>query len=237
MLPALLKKSPLLKGLIDFILPPLCLACGKFDEDAKGICPACRKLIDTYNQPLCLGCFATLPAGKTCPDCGGISVPLYAYGNYTSPLQDVIIQFKFHGLTAPAALLAPPLYEQFQKELSDLKADLVIPVPLYPGRERRRGYNQAALFAEQISQLLKLPMRTDILHRTEKRKPQARLNFNMREKNVRDVFTVTDTSEKTTRVILVDDVVTSGATAREACRELEQGGYHVCAVLAMAHSR
>ncbi len=237
MLPALLKKSPLLKGLIDFVLPPLCLACGKFDEDSSGICQTCRKRIDTYSQPLCLGCFATLPAGKTCPVCEGKSVPLYAYGNYSSPLQDVIIQFKFHGLTAPAALLAPPLYEQFQQELSDLKADLVIPVPLYPGRERRRGYNQAALFAEQMARLLELPVRTDIIHRTENRKPQAKLKLNMREKNVRDVFTVTSTSEQTVSVILGDDVVTSGATALEACRELKQGGYHVCAVLAMAHGR
>jgi len=114
---------------------------------------------------------------------------------------------------------------------------MLIAVPLYPSREKRRGYNQAALFAEQLAQLLDLPVRKDILFRVEKRKPQAKLKFERRTENIRGAFTVVEEAENGERVILVDDVVTSGATAKEAKRELEEAGYRVCAVVAIAHGR
>lgn len=237
MLSNLTDKSPLLKGLLDFVLPPLCLGCGEFNDNHPGICESCRRKIDAYEHPICLNCFETLPNAQNCPVCREKSVPLFAYGNYASPLQDIIIQFKFRGITLPATLFAPLLYEQFQKQLQSLKAALLVPVPLYPSREKRRGYNQAALFAEQLAQLLDLPVRKDILFRVEKRKPQAKLKFERRVENIKGAFTVAEEAESGERVILVDDVVTSGATATEARNELEKAGYKVCAVVAIAHGR
>ena len=237
MLSSLTDKSPLLKGLLDFVFPPLCLGCGEFNDDHPGICKSCLKKIDTYEHPICLNCFEILPIAQNCPVCREKSVPLFAYGNYASPIQDIIIQFKFRGITTPAALFAPLLYEQFQRQLQSLKAGMLIPVPLYPSREKRRGYNQAALFAEQLAQLLDLPVRKDILFRVEKRKPQTKLKFEKRAENIRGAFTVAEETENDERVILVDDVVTSGATAAEARKELEEAGYRVCAVVAIAHGR
>ena len=237
MLSSLTDKSPLLKGLLDFVFPPLCLGCGTFNDDYPGVCKSCLKKIDTYEHPICLNCFETLPGAQNCPVCQEKSVPLFAYGNYASPIQDIIIQFKFRGITTPAALFAPLLYEQFQKQLQSLKTGMLIPVPLYPSREKRRGYNQAALFAEQLAQLLDLPVRKDILFRVEKRKPQAKLKLERRAENIKGAFAVAEEAENGERVILVDDVVTSGATAKEAKRELEKAGYRVCAVVAIAHGR
>jgi len=237
MLSSLTDKSPLLKGLLDFVFPPLCLGCGEFNDNHPVICESCRSKIDAYEHPICLNCFELIPDAKGCPICRDKYVPLFAYGNYVSPLQEIIIRFKFKGITTPAALFASLLYEQFQKQLQSLKAEMLIPVPLYPSHEKHRGYNQAALFAEQLAELLDLQVRKDILFRVEKRKPQAKLKFERRVENIKGAFTVAEEAENDERVILVDDVVTSGATAKEAKRELEEAGYRVCAVVAIAHGR
>ncbi len=237
MLSSLTDKSPLLKGLLDFVFPPLCLGCGAFNPHHAAVCEGCLQSIDTYDHPICLSCFELIPDAKGCPICRDKYVPLFAYGNYASPLQEIIIRFKFKGITTPAALFAPLLYEQFQKQLQSLKAEMLIPVPLYPSREKHRGYNQAALFAEQLAELLDLPVRKDIIFRVEKRKPQAKLKFERRVENIKGAFTVAEEAENSERVILVDDVVTSGATATEARNELEKAEYKVCAVVAIAHGR
>jgi len=134
-------------------------------------------------------------------------------------------------------MFAPLLYEPFQKQLQSLQAIMLVPIPLHVSRERYRGYNQAELFAKQLAVLLNLPVRKDILFRVEKRKPQAKLKLEKRADNIKGAFTVIEEAERGERVILVDDVVTSGATAKEAKKELEKAGYKVCAVVAIAHVR
>ncbi len=114
---------------------------------------------------------------------------------------------------------------------------MLVPVPLHCSREKHRGYNQAALYAKEIGRLLEIPVREDILLRIKKRKPQSKLKFAERAVNIKGVFTVAYEADGEERVILVDDVVTSGATAAEARKELEKAGYQVCAVVAMAHGQ
>jgi ComF family protein len=162
---------------------------------------------------------------------------MFAYADYVAPLRDIVLHFKFKGITAPARLFASLLHDTFEKQLVALKADLLVPVPLHPSRERQRGYNQATLFASEIGRLLDLAVRGDLLVRVRKRKPQANLKFDQRAENVRDVFECECGPEVRRTVILVDDVVTSGATVREAKRILEAAGCDVCAVVAIAHGR
>jgi len=237
MLSELANRSPLLKGLLDFVFPPLCLGCGEFNTNYIDVCENCLNRIDTYNYPICLSCQQIIPDDKRCPICRDDYVPLFSYGHYSSPMQDIIIQFKFKGVTSPARTFAVLLHKQFQKQLQSLKADMVVSVPLYPSREKHRGYNQAALFAEQLAGLLDLPVREDILFRIKKRKPQVNLEFTKRARNIKGVFTVAQEAQSGEKVILVDDVVTSGATATEARKELEKAGYKVGGVAAIAHGR
>jgi len=232
----MMQKHPLVKGFIDFIFPPLCLGCGRFTDDPSSICETCRNKFGTYQHPFCLECFSPLSHAYLCPECEQQSLPLFAYGNYAAPLKEVIIQFKFRGIKLPAAVFASLLCETFVEQLRSLQADMLVPIPLHSSRERERGYNQASLFAERLAEQLDLPVREDILVRMEKRKPQATLTFEKRIENVSGVFAViSEVPEQPERVILVDDVVTSGATVREAARELEQAGYRVVAAAAIAH--
>jgi ComF family protein len=222
-------------GMLDFLFPPLCLGCGEYTESPDSVCANCLNRIDKYDYPLCLTCGVMLETGYNCGNCGNESFLLFSYGNYRDPLKEIIIHFKFKSITAPAKSVARELVSKFGDTIRSLKVAGLVPIPLYPGREYARGYNQAKLFAEQLSDQLELPVINDLLYRAVKRKPQASLRGFERAENIKGVFVATEENSEGQRVILVDDVVTSGATVREAKRTLEAAGYAVPAVISMAH--
>ncbi len=177
-----------------------------------------------------------IPTGHKCAVCKTDSLPLFAYGNYTHPLEDIIIQYKFKGIKRPAAFFAMLFHRQFEQAVSALDSRTLVPIPLHPARENRRGYNQATLFANELAAQFEFDVNADVLSRVKKRKAQARLNHKERVANIRGVFEVNSEVSVDGSVILVDDVVTSGSTVREAVRVLRGAGHRVAAVLAMAHA-
>lgn len=226
-----------LKGLVDFVFPPLCLGCGTFTDTSTFICPECLKRIDRFTAPFCLKCMEIVPAGSKCDNCGADSLLLYALGNYQPPLKDIIIQYKFRGITHPARLFAELLAAQFGELITAHSCRALVPVPLYPSREYYRGYNQAEVFARELARLFDFNVRTDILARVKRRKPQAKMDVRHRAGNIKDVFEVIrppDDDDK--NLLLVDDVVTTGSTVFEAKLTLEKAGYHVNAVICIAHA-
>ncbi len=223
------------RGFLDLMFPPLCLGCGEYTEDADFVCEICRQKIEDYDLPFCLNCSRQIPEGVRCAFCGDDTLALFAYGNYTPPLKDIIIHFKFKGITGPAAMMAGLLAGRFEEKIRKLDCELLIPIPLYPTRENVRGYNQAELFANGLAERLGLEVATDVISRVRRRKEQARLDFKHRSRNIRGVFELDKPGDGTQSVILVDDVVTSGLTVMEAKRVLERGGYKVVAVLSIAH--
>lgn len=230
-------KVELFGGFLDFILPPLCLGCGQFDDSPVDVCSACLEAIDTYDNPICLNCFEPVTSGPVCRNCQDRSFPLFAFGDYTAPLKDVVIQFKFKGITSPASLFADLIVDKFEVNLAAQSADFLVPIPLHPSRQARRGYNQAALLAERLSERLNLPVDNDIIERVKRRRPQARLDLRHRARNINSVFEAIPTEVENTGLILVDDVVTSGATMLEARHTLEKAGHRVVAAVAIAHGR
>lgn len=224
-----------LKGLLDIIYPPICLSCGEYVIGSSPICERCMDRIEKFVQPLCLECLQPVPANRdNCPICPATTPLLFTYGNYRPVLQEVIIQFKFAGITSPADIFAPLLVTQFGDLIRRLKADGLVPIPLHRYRERYRGYNQAELLAESLSTSLDLPVDTEIIERTKRSRPQTRVSFRARERNVKGIFEI-DTDKPIGRVILVDDVVTTGATIKEAIRVINQGGGEVVAAISIAH--
>ncbi len=227
--------SDLFKGALDFLLPPLCAGCGKFDTSGQGICEECQKRIDTFAMPTCLMCKSPIADGISCTVCGANGFPLYAYGDYQPPLRDIVIQIKFKGVTPPVVPVVSRLIDQFGEKLQSQAATCLVPIPLHQQRRNRRGYNQAELIADALAPYLHVPVRTELIMRTKKRKPQARLDFKHRADNIKGVFSVIDDASERERVILVDDVATTGATVLEARRVLQAGGHHVVAAVTLAH--
>lgn len=230
-----IKEQEWFEGLLDFVFPPICLGCSEFCENKSQICDYCIQLIEPFDHPLCLNCRAFVPTGIECPICKEKSVLLFAYADYKPPLKEIILQFKFKGITSPAVTFARLACEKFQDKLPNLKADFIIPIPLHPTRENRRGYNQAELIANEISQILEIPVASDILYRTKRRQPQARLNFKKRLANINGVFESDNSDKANSKVILVDDVVTSGATVLEARKVLQSAGYKIAGIISIAH--
>lgn len=134
-------------------------------------------------------------------------------------------------------MLVDVLITTFEEKLTWCEADVLVPVPLHPSRQYGRGYNQAEYIAEALSTALHVPVRTDIVVRTERRKPQQTLPARARARNIRGVFEVSENSENSGRVLIVDDVVTSGQTALEVSRVLTNSGYRPVGVISLAHGQ
>ena len=79
----------MVKGAMDFVFPPLCLGCGRFNESTIPVCPGCLAAIDRFSDPICLRCLRPNVSTDTCPVCGKDWLPLFAYGEYVAPLRAV----------------------------------------------------------------------------------------------------------------------------------------------------
>lgn len=202
------------RRLFGLIAPGSCAACGEPPEPAFGFCPTC-------GPPLS-------PARGALGD-----VPILAAGAYAPPLANAILRYKYGGrrdLAAPLArLLLPRLAEL---DLRD--DDACLPVPLHRARLVERGFNQSALLARALARNVGARFEPRLLERHQSTEQQARLGREERAENTFGAFGVRRRF-RGGRVILVDDVVTTGATASGCLRALREAKIPVLAVVALAH--
>jgi ComF family protein len=124
-----------------------------------------------------------------------------------------------------------------QEFLDECSADLIVPVPLHPKRLRWRGFNQSVLLARQVSSACRAPMDPFVLRRRRETAPQTQLTEEERRKNMRGAFSVhPDRHIEDLRILLIDDVYTSGATVDECSRALRRGGAKAVYVLTLART-
>ena len=168
------------------------------------------------------------------------AAPLFrsrAFGRYSSELSRIIQAFKFDGRQNLAGLLAPLLAATLQESWSPREIDLIVPVPLHPKRKRERGYNQALLLARDLARLVGLPFRSDALHRVRSTLPQVGLSDAERARNLRRAFQCKKPAAvKGLRVLLIDDVMTTGSTVASAAEALLEGGALRVSVLTLARA-
>jgi len=238
MLTALLDRWPTLRGFFDFVYPPLCSGCGAYTEAIGSICDRCLERIDWLDYLIPLTDIDFRPGAAA--DTGSTpSFPLFAAGDYSDPLSQIIINFKFKSITVPADLIAARVVDMFGEKIRKLTPAVLLPIPLHPSREYVRDYNQAAVFASVLASRLNFSVNEAVLYRVKKRRPQSKLKKHQRLANIRAVFEadpLTENDQSVNRVILVDDVVTSGQTMFEARRTLMRAGYQVVGAIAMAHA-
>ncbi|MBN1135675.1 MAG: ComF family protein [Anaerolineae bacterium] len=149
---------------------------------------------------------------------------LRACAFHSGPLRTAIHQFKYEGLRSLAAPLGQ-LMSQAWSELAPVDGlDAIVPVPLHPTRQRERGYNQASLLAREFGPSLHCPVIEDELFRVKATAPQINLSMEQRRANMRHAFECARGSLAGKRVLLVDDVCTTGATLEAAAAALYQAG-------------
>ncbi|ABQ28268.1 ComF family protein [Geotalea uraniireducens] len=232
------------RALIDILFPPLCHICKTFIPDAGDIhlCAGCREKLIPLNSPLCLVCgvpFATENGiDHLCGPCLS-HPPAYAAARaalvFSGPVQDLVHRFKYGHkvhLCRPLGLLTAGHLAGFAAHVA---ADLVIPVPLHKKRLRWRGYNQAVLLGGILAKQWRLPLLRHNLRRVRWTEPQVNLAATERAENVRGAFAVTDKDAVAgKRVILVDDVYTTGSTVAECAKTLKCAGAEAVFVVTAA---
>ncbi|MDX1455393.1 MAG: ComF family protein [Gammaproteobacteria bacterium] len=217
------------------LLPLLfaCPICRGPQDSSRTVCSRCQQFLSQQAIPRyrCRRCATPLPSAGTCPAClagptvlGGVRAAF----DYTLPLDHLLHQAKFRRNRGAMQTLALLFAEQAMHWLEVTRTrdhglrPVLVPVPLHPQRQRRRGYNQAAWLARCAAGATGLAMRETLLERKKRTLPQSDLAWQQRRKNVRDAFTGRDRPPR--QVILVDDVMTSGSTLESAARSLKALG-------------
>ncbi|WP_367373208.1 ComF family protein [Pseudomonas lini] len=207
-----------------------CLLCNEATEDIRPICMACETDLPWLGDH-CQTCALPLPAaGLTCGQC--LKLPpaferVAAPWTYSFPVDSLITRFK-HSAKWPfgrllAELLAQFLQHRFDEDLD--RPDALIPVPLATKRLRQRGFNQAAMLARWLSVSLDIPCDETLLLRIQDTSAQQKLNADERKKNLRHAFALAPVASiKGRHLALVDDVLTTGATAQALARLLMDAG-------------
>jgi ComF family protein len=199
--------------------------------DDATLCAACRRDLPALPALRCPNCLTETPQGERCGAC--LTHPphfdcAFALYRYDFPLDRLVLDLKYHARFA----LARRWGAELAKASADFAADFVIPLPLHPERLKTRGYNQALEIARHCARARHLPLDANSLAKCRATPPQSGLSLKARQKNLKGAFCCTrDFSGQ--RLLLVDDVLTTGATANEAARLLKRhGATHIAIAVA-----
>jgi len=229
-------------ALADLVMPPLCLGCHKPLTTHDALCAACWRSIDFIRPPLCDRLGLPLPFDTGGPMVSAAAVadpPDYerarAVARFDGVMRTLVHDLKFHDRHDARRLFGRWLAEAGDELLKD--ANVLIPVPLTRARLWSRRFNQSAILAQEVERLSGVEMLPLALRRTRRTQPQVGLTRPQRLKNVSGAFAVAAEHKVAVagaKVVLIDDVVTSGATARACARALKRAGAERVDVLALA---
>jgi len=233
---------PLLRGFLDLLYPPRCEACGELRREP--ICGDCLAAIERVVPPLCEVCGEPFdPLAQAAPRCGECRGRRRAFSvarsaaYYTGPLAEAIKRFKYDCQMVLWGPLGRLMVEALRNGAAAVDADtvdLVCPVPLHPSRLRERGFNQSELLGEVVAEAIGRPVRL-LLERTRPTLPQVDLPAQSRAANVRDAFGPRlQEVIAGQRVLLIDDLFTTGSTLIECARVLRRAGTADVRVLTLA---
>ncbi len=203
-------------GFINLLFPPRCGGC---QQPGSLWCEVCRAAVKPVLPPWCEMCGKPLASEPLCGQCR--EHPLHiekirSAAIFEGALRDGIHRFKYQRWSSLAEPFGEMLADFWQAER--LTADWLIPVPLHPSRERDRGYNQSELLARVLSRRVGVPVSRHGLRRTRATAVQMTLNAAQRHANVAGAFEGVDAQLRGARVIVIDDVGTTGATL-DACAQ------------------
>ncbi len=231
----------------NLLFPPACTFCGIRLEGGGAahsamLCEACVARLVGPLRPACSRCANPLPhlggPSKCCARC--VDRRYYfdraaALGEYRSHLRQAVIWMKRYPYEPLTLAIGGLLAERIASELALWQPDLVVPVPMHWWRRLRRGTHTARLLGGVVARQLSLPLLAQVLHCRRKSRKQGTLRPDERFRNVRGAFSISSAYDITDRrVLLVDDILTTGATASEAARLLRQAGAASVAVAVVA---
>jgi ComF family protein len=236
-LPAFSSLTAFSRQALDILLPPLCQLCGAPSGEPSGdgaLCAGCLADLPGLPGNSCPVCLVATARGERCGDClyhPPAFTKAHALYRYVFPLDHLIHALKYHAHLA----LADSWGRRLAFLTADIEADCVLPLPLHAGRIRERGYNQALEIARALANTRGLMLDDKSLEKTRPTLPQTGLTLKARRKNPQGAFACDrDFSGQT--LLLVDDVMTTGATCGEAARILKRNGAREVHVVVVARA-
>ncbi len=230
-------------ALLELLYPSRCLACRQPLAGGRlpRLCAVCLEEIELLTGPLCPGCGRLFPkAAGGDHFCGLCLRGTYhfhrarAVAHYAEPLSGIIHRLKYGGETWGLSSFRK-LLELVPAAAPSREPELILPVPLHPAKLRQRGFNQAVLLARAFFPHHRQLLRTDLLLRTQPTAAQTSLSGRARRRNLRRAFAVKAPAKvEGRRVLLVDDVFTTGTTVNECARVLKKAGADEIEVLTLA---
>ena len=206
---------------VDLVFPPLCAGCG-----TPGVewCAECDGRLARILAPVCTRCGRPVGRGPVCPDCRRKALPLEAraYAEYSGPLVPALLQMKYRPNRRLGGVMSGWLMELVSREAWSV--DLVTAVPLSSRRQAVRGYNQSDLIAHKLSDRLGIQFSSEALSRIRDTRSQVGLDPLARAINVRGAFSANKNLVEGRRILIVDDLFTTGATLAACHAALSSAG-------------
>lgn len=225
------------KELTDCIYPPRCPVCDVIAAPGQLLCAGCTKEAVLIEEPFCKKCGKPLEDTRQeyCGDCmkkshsfrQGRAVFIYQNG-----MKKSLYRFKYSNRREYAAFYAQHAVRLHGDWILRTQAEAIIPIPMYIGKKRQRGYNQAEVFARELGKRLGIPVDVKLVRRIRDTIPQKELNDKERHQNLKKAFQLTEDIVRYKRVLLVDDIYTTGSTMDEVSDVLLLHGvrdvYYIC---------
>ncbi len=224
---------------LDLLFPPRCPICDEAVPYPELICPECRKKLRYIKEPVCLKCGKRLQDEREeyCRGCL-MTKHLFTEGRGLFEYQSAarsMYRFKYAGRQEYARFYAEEIERRLGKKIRSWQAEALVPVPIHYTRKRQRGYNQAERLAAEIGRRMHIPVERHLLIRVKKTLPQKQLGDAQRQNNLKKAFKIGRNDVKLKKIIIVDDIYTTGSTIDACAEELKKAGveriYYISAAI------
>ncbi|MBQ6377058.1 MAG: ComF family protein [Lachnospiraceae bacterium] len=213
---------------MDLLYPPRCPVCGGIAAKGERVCPACREKLPRIEGPRCVKCSKPVEDGVLlCDDCRGKDHAYdcgFAAFLYDDVMREIISDCKYRGRREYCRTLGVLLFEVSGQFISGRRPDVIVPVPLHPHRLAKRTFNQAEEIAASFGLMAQIAVEPRLLWRVQETGAMKKLSAGERTGNLRGAFLVPDGEEVPERVLLVDDIYTTGNTVDAAAHALKERG-------------
>ena len=215
------------------LFPPRCVLCDELLEPGqRWLHPSCRTQLYEVENPVCLRCGRPVISESVeyCFDCARKAEKEKSFRQgkalfiYKGEIKKSMYRFKYGNRREYAGYFARQAFCKYGEWIKRIQPDAVVPVPMYRKKKRKRGYNQAEVFAKALAAYGHLTVRSDLVLRIKDTTPQKLLNDAERKNNLKNAFQTTENIVKYKRILLVDDIYTTGSTADAVTECLYKAG-------------